>query len=75
METTALPLPTEAIKPMWKIENIADYFAVSKDVALRMANGDFPKPLVLPSTGRGERQIKRWFPEAIVGWATNRAAV
>ncbi|MEO8101921.1 MAG: hypothetical protein ABI790_05310 [Betaproteobacteria bacterium] len=58
------------IDPLWTIDDIALYFQSSDDTAKRISvGGDFPKPIILPSFGKGARQMKRWLPGEIAAWA------
>ena len=58
---------------LWTITDIAAYLVVSEASADRYrSSAGFPVPIVLPSTGKGERQLKRWIPEKIMAWAESR---
>jgi len=58
---------------LWTLDHIAEYLVLS-DTAADHAVGqpDFPKPIVLPSRGRGARQIVRYVPEEVKQWAFGR---
>lgn len=58
---------------LWKLEHVAQYFQVSEAQASRIAvRVGFPKAVILPSTGKGERSIKRWIPAEIWEWASSQ---
>lgn len=62
------------IYALWTIETIATYLAVSTDTALRIAAGDFPGPITLPSWGKGQRRMRRWIAADVLAWAAGRKA-
>lgn len=61
---------------LWKIEHVAQFLQVSEAQAARIAvRVGFPKAVVLPSTGKGERSIRRWIPSEVWEWVdTQREA-
>ena len=55
---------------LWTITDVAAYFQVGETQAAWItAQPGFPAARVIPSRGRGERQVKRWKPEAVKSWA------
>lgn len=58
---------------LWTIADVAAYFKVSETQAATIVAAEFPKPIVLPSRGRGERHIKRWVPDQVIEWAVGQS--
>lgn len=61
---------------LWTMAEMAAYLNASTAQAARITTTPgFPKPIILPSTGRGERQMKRWIPAHVEAWAESQVAV
>ena len=58
---------------LWKIEHVANHLQVSEAQAARIVvRVGFPKAVILPSTGKGERSIKRWIPSEVWEWVNTQ---
>jgi len=59
----------DAVPKTWKLSDIAVYLQVSETQAgCIVESAGFPKPVVLPTRGRGERQMKRWGADKVIKW-------
>ena len=57
------------IEPLWTVDDIATYLQTSDDTVRRIVVREFPRPVVLPSRGKGAHQDRRWFSTEVIAWA------
>lgn len=64
---------TDRVPDLWTAERIGKYLDLSaRHVAERITvQPDFPKPVRLPSM-TGKREARRWNPEDVIRWASQR---
>lgn len=61
-------LESQSKPKLWRIEDIADYFSMSRATVEQkiLSNADFPKPFSVNSTH------PRWIPEEVMQWVKRK---